>query len=96
MYSPNCWCGSYEVPYSEHCSFTELKEFVQAVAPKNIIPSVVSSAGQPADVMVAALLNKEPLPTVDPKEATEQPEWWLLDESDIRWKAWLHPLSQQL
>ncbi|KAK1288978.1 DNA cross-link repair protein SNM1 [Acorus calamus] len=30
----------YEVPYSEHCSFTELKEFVRLVSPENIIPSV--------------------------------------------------------
>ncbi|RZR89207.1 hypothetical protein BHM03_00016897 [Ensete ventricosum] len=31
--------GSYTiVPYSEHCSFTELKEFVRLVTPEHIIP----------------------------------------------------------
>ncbi|KAG0630723.1 hypothetical protein M758_1G199900 [Ceratodon purpureus] len=49
----------YEVPYSEHSSFTELKEFVRTVAPENIVPSVISSAGLTADAMVASLLSED-------------------------------------
>ncbi|GLJ10351.1 hypothetical protein SUGI_0126660 [Cryptomeria japonica] len=49
----------YEVPYSEHCSFTELREFVKFVAPDNIIPSVNNNSPQAADKMVATLLNDD-------------------------------------
>eukprot|EP01018_Ginkgo_biloba_P027587 Gb_40486 [translate_table: standard] len=49
----------YEVPYSEHCSFVELKEFVKFVAPENIIPSVNNDSPQAADNMVALLLNED-------------------------------------
>ena len=47
------------MPYSEHCSFTELREFVQAISPDDIIPSVVSNTGHGVDAMVASLLSEE-------------------------------------
>ncbi|ERN05595.1 uncharacterized protein LOC18433777 isoform X1 [Amborella trichopoda] len=51
----------YEVPYSEHCSFTELREFVSLVSPVNIIPSVNNSDPQAADVMVSLLSTSNQL-----------------------------------
>ncbi|KAK9102401.1 hypothetical protein Sjap_019655 [Stephania japonica] len=47
----------YEVPYSEHCSFAELKEFVQFMSPLNIIPSVNNDSPESADSMVALLTS---------------------------------------
>ncbi|KAK9142145.1 hypothetical protein Syun_011545 [Stephania yunnanensis] len=47
----------YEVPYSEHCSFAELKEFVQFISPLNIIPSVNNDSPESADSMVALLAS---------------------------------------
>ncbi|KAK1264339.1 DNA cross-link repair protein SNM1 [Acorus gramineus] len=47
----------YEVPYSEHCSFTELKEFMRLVSPENIIPSVNNDGPASADAMVALLMS---------------------------------------
>ncbi|XP_065042284.1 uncharacterized protein LOC135675746 [Musa acuminata AAA Group] len=48
----------YEVPYSEHCSFTELKEFVRLVTPEHIIPSVNNDGPESANAMIALLMSE--------------------------------------
>ncbi|KAI3711838.1 hypothetical protein L1987_70386 [Smallanthus sonchifolius] len=45
----------YEVPYSEHSSFTELKEFVKFISPENIIPSVNNYGPKSVSKMVSLL-----------------------------------------
>ncbi|PWA72318.1 DNA repair metallo-beta-lactamase [Artemisia annua] len=45
----------YEVPYSEHSSFTELKEFVKFVSPETIIPSVNNHGLESTNKMVSIL-----------------------------------------
>ncbi|CAH1426841.1 unnamed protein product [Lactuca virosa] len=47
----------YEVPYSEHSSFTELKEFVKFISPENIIPSVNNHGQESANKMISRLLS---------------------------------------
>ncbi|KAF3792314.1 DNA cross-link repair 1A protein [Nymphaea thermarum] len=45
----------YEVPYSEHCSFSEMKDFVQSLSPEKIIPSVNNDGPESEEAMVALL-----------------------------------------
>ncbi|XP_026438803.1 uncharacterized protein LOC113337299 isoform X2 [Papaver somniferum] len=47
----------YEVPYSEHSSFTELREFVKFISPQHIIPSVNNDGPESADSMNAVLIS---------------------------------------
>ncbi|XWS17569.1 hypothetical protein CRYUN_Cryun33cG0078500 [Craigia yunnanensis] len=47
----------YEVPYSEHCSFTELREFVKLLSPETIIPSVNNNGTDSAKAMISLLLS---------------------------------------
>lgn len=48
---------TYQVPYSEHSSFSELKEFVQWLRPRSIIPSVNSDGGGPKMQKMVNLLR---------------------------------------
>ncbi|XP_050364634.1 DNA cross-link repair protein SNM1 [Argentina anserina] len=45
----------YEVPYSEHSSFTELRQFVKLVSPVQIIPSVNNHGPDSAKSMISLL-----------------------------------------
>ncbi|KAM7507399.1 hypothetical protein LguiA_017852 [Lonicera macranthoides] len=45
----------YEVPYSEHSSFTELREFVKLISPVNIIPSVNNESPESTTKMLSLL-----------------------------------------
>ncbi|KAI3875308.1 hypothetical protein MKX03_000735 [Papaver bracteatum] len=47
----------YEVPYSEHSSFTELREFVKFISPHHIIPSVNNDGPESTDSMNALLIS---------------------------------------
>jgi DNA cross-link repair 1A protein len=55
---PSLFCR-YEAPYSEHCSFNELREFVRFINPVNIVPSVHNDLAEAADALVALLLTEE-------------------------------------
>lgn len=48
----------YEVPYSEHSSFSEMKEFVDWLGPNKIIPHVGNDGGTKRDAMLKLLYGK--------------------------------------
>ncbi|KAL4522626.1 hypothetical protein Ndes2526A_g01010 [Nannochloris sp. 'desiccata'] len=48
---------TYQVPYSEHSSFSELKEFVNWLRPRSIIPSVNNDGGGPKMQKMVGLLR---------------------------------------
>lgn len=45
----------YQVPYSEHSSFSELQQFVRFMQPQRLIPSVGNDSGIKAAQMKAVL-----------------------------------------
>ena len=45
----------YSVPYSEHSSFPELREFVQWLQPRSIVPTVGNDRGPKARNMISLL-----------------------------------------
>lgn len=47
----------YEVPYTEHCSFDELREFVKLISPVKIIPSVNKDSEASSNAMIQLLLS---------------------------------------
>jgi DNA cross-link repair 1A protein len=49
----------YAVPYSEHSSFLELREFVQFLKPRAILPHVGNDRGENARRMVSLLTATE-------------------------------------
>ena len=58
-----CWpqLFRYEVPYSEHCNFEELRTFVDFVDPSIIIPSVHNDSEADAERLVTMLSSNNNL-----------------------------------
>lgn len=46
----------YQVPYSEHSSFSELQQFVGFMQPQSLVPSVGNDSGPKAAQMRAAVV----------------------------------------
>lgn len=65
-------CTVHGVPYSEHCSFSELRRFVRLLRPRRIVPLVVS-AQQPAALVLERLLADDGAPCTMPPPAREAP-----------------------
>ncbi|CAM9879763.1 unnamed protein product, partial [Hapterophycus canaliculatus] len=65
--APEAWSGKkpwvdgnarvYSLPYSEHSSFTQLKDFVRAVRPKKIVPTVNAASSASVEKMLSHFLE---------------------------------------
>ena len=66
----------YDVPYSEHSSFQELRDCVAFLAPAAICPSVDNDTGQRCSHMVELLTAPDGDPRLrPPQETLRKPQW---------------------